>query len=101
MDGIGRDAMEISLLAEKALVFDEEPDFAFENVIDLFGLVFVRLGVLARLARCDHQAALIAVSLFNDHTAGAGLAALIALVAFDIFSFGMKRHVIVPPCEKL
>src|SRR5262249_39783066 len=69
VDPIGRDTMKIARLAMITLVFDEEPDFAFKNVIDLLRSVHVRPRVVARWPQRDQKAALVAVSLPNDHRA--------------------------------
>jgi hypothetical protein len=67
MNFVRWDAMEISLLAQVALVFDKEPDFSFHHVIDLFGDVHMGFRVVARRPRGDHEAALVAVGLPHHH----------------------------------
>src|SRR6266545_8079050 len=64
---IGGDAMEVAFLTEVTFVLDEEPDLAVKNVIDLFGFMLVRLGVIAGSPGSDHQAALIAVAFAHNH----------------------------------
>src|SRR6266511_597376 len=89
---VGRDAMEVAFLTEVTFVFDEEPDLAVKNVIDLLGFVLVRLGMIAGSSSRDHQAALIAVAFTHNHRTGAGFASLISLVLRDIGAFCLSRH---------
>jgi hypothetical protein len=86
---VGRDAMEVTFLTEVTFVFDKEPDLAVKNVIDLFGFMLVRLGMIARSSSRDHQTALIAVAFPNYHGTGASFASLISLVLRDIGAFHM------------
>ena len=72
--------MKVAFLTEKTFVFDKKPNLAFENVIDLFRLVLMRLGVITRSSGGDHQAALVAVAFADDHLARAGLAGLSSVV---------------------
>src|SRR5512135_1808486 len=92
MHGVRGNAMEVAFLAEVARVSDEEPDLAVQDVIDLLGLVLMRLGVIARPSGGDHQAALVAVAFAHDHGAGAGFAALYSVVFRNLVAFNMQGH---------
>ncbi len=72
--------MKVAFFAEKTFVFDKKPNLAFENVIDLFRLVLMRLGMIARSSGRDHQAAFVAVAFADNHLTGAGLASLSSVV---------------------
>ena len=87
--GVGGDAVKIAFFTEIAVVFNEEPDLAVHDVIDLFRLMLMRFGMISRAARGDHQAALVAVTLAHDHLASAGFTALITLVFLHLASFDM------------
>src|SRR5918992_4001626 len=69
LEAVRWDPMEVARFAMIAFVLDEEPDFALERMIDLFGRVHVRLCVIARRSQRDQKAALVTVGLTNDHRA--------------------------------
>jgi hypothetical protein len=87
MHRVGRNPMKIPFFAEITFVFDEEPDLTLQDVIDLFGFVLMRFGVISRPSGCDHQTALVAVAFADNHCTRAGFASLISLVFGDIGAF--------------
>src|ERR1043166_9380579 len=93
---VRRHALEVALLALIALLLDEEPYLAFEDVVDLLGFVHVRSRMIARRARRDHQAALVAVALERDHRAFALAAAARRRALGDVLLFCVKRHRLSP-----
>src|SRR5437899_8763861 len=72
MHRVGRDPMEVAFLTEVTFVLDEEPDLAVKNVIDLFGFVLMRLGVIAGSSSRDHQTAFIAVAFAHNYRTADG-----------------------------
>src|SRR5262245_33517138 len=80
MHRVGGDTMKIAFLAEITFVFDKKPNLAFENVIDLFRLVLMWLGMITGSSSRDHQAALVAIAFADHHLTGAGLAGLSSVV---------------------
>src|SRR5690349_19166988 len=89
MDGIGRDTLKISFLAVKTLFFDEEPDFAFQDVVDLLRFMFVRFGMIPGRSDRDHQTAFVSIAFFYDHRAGARLSGLNTLRLRHLTTFRM------------
>src|SRR6478672_12611357 len=77
---IGRNTMEVALLTQVALILDEKPDLAVEDIIDLLRFVLVRFGVIPGLSGCDHEAAFVAIAFAYDHLTGPGLPGLSAVV---------------------
>src|ERR1051325_6821440 len=92
VDFVRRYALEVALLALIALLLDEEPYLAFEDVVDLLGFVHVRPRMIARRARRDHKAALVAVALERDHRAFALAAAARRLALGNVLPLCVKRH---------
>src|SRR6185295_14155560 len=84
VDFVRRHALEVALLALIGLLLDEEPYLAFEDVVDLLGFVHVRPRVVARRARRDHEAALVAVAFERDHRTLALAAAARRLALGDV-----------------
>src|SRR4030095_6124119 len=89
---VRRHALKIAGFAVERLVFDEEPDLAFEYVIELLGGMGMGCRVIARCAHRVHQAAFAAVGALYDPRAYALLAAADYLPIGNIFRLAMKRH---------
>jgi hypothetical protein len=70
----------------KASILDEKSP-AVHHVVDLFGLMLVRFGVIPRSSGSDHQAALVAVALSHHHRSRSGFPALNAIVFGYILAF--------------
>src|SRR5882724_11258796 len=87
---VGRYPLEIPLSTVKAAIFDEKPNLAFQNIVDLFGFVSVGLGVVSGRSYRNHQAALIAVSFFDDHRPLSGLSFLNSLSSWNFLILYMK-----------
>ena len=76
----------------KALVLDEEPNLAIHDVIDLFRLVLMGLGMITGCPGGDHKAAFIAVALSDNHGSGSCFPCLDSLSFRNIALFNMQRH---------
>src|SRR4030095_2894951 len=92
MDFVRGDAMEISLVAQIALVFDEEPDLAFQHVIDLLRDMHVGLRVVARRPRGHHETALVAIGLPHDHRALSLVSTQYDFFHRNVFRFYAQGH---------
>src|SRR5262245_62511944 len=67
VDRVRRDPRKIALLAEKSLVLNEEPDFSFEDIVDLLAFVNMRGRMIAGRAHGYFHAGIIAIdSLCRD-----------------------------------
>jgi hypothetical protein len=89
--------VEVAFFAEIAFIFNEKPDFPVENVIDLFRLMLVRLGMITRSAGSDHQAALVAIAFADGHRTGPGVAALNPIILGNFVAFDVQGHKHLPP----
>jgi hypothetical protein len=96
MSFVGRDSLEITLLAMKALFLDEEPDLAFQDIVDLFRFVSVGLGMVTGCSYRNHEATFISVALFDDHGAVSRLSPLNSLSPWYFVVFHVKCHFIRP-----
>src|SRR5258705_11268645 len=67
VDAVRWDSMKIACLTVITFVLDEEPDIAFEHMIDLLRSMHVGPGMVARRSQRDEKAALVTVGLPNDH----------------------------------
>src|SRR5207253_8787894 len=74
VDLVGGNALKITLLAVKAFLLHEKPDLPLAHIIALLRIIGVGLRVVPRPSGCDHQTALVAVSLLDHHRALAGWA---------------------------
>src|SRR4029453_4939827 len=92
MNFVRRDAMKISLVAQVALVLDEEPDLAFQHVIDLLRDMHVGLRVVARRPRGHHETALVAIGLPHDHRALSLVSPQYDFLHRNVFCFYAKGH---------
>src|SRR5690606_3158078 len=82
MDGIAWNAAEVAGLHQEAVVVDENPNFSFGHVVDLLGVVNVRVGVISGTAHSNHHVAVIAVNHLGGHGATAYLEYVLAF--FDV-----------------
>src|SRR5437870_13454317 len=89
VNGVGGDTLKIAFLAMKTFVLDKKPNLTFHHVVNLFGFMLMRLGVITRRAGSDHQAALVAVALFDDHRTGSRFTTLDSFRLRDIVVLGM------------
>src|SRR4029450_5884525 len=92
MDSVRGDAMKISLLAQIPLVLDEEPDLAFQHVIDLLRDGHVGFRVVARRPRGHHEAAFVAIGLFHDHRALSLVSTQYDFLYRNVFCFYAQGH---------
>src|SRR5262249_27223 len=87
--GVSGNSLRDPLLAMKALVLDEEPNLTIHDVIDLLRFVLMGFGMIAGRPGGDHEAAFIAVALFDNHGSGARFSRLDSLRFRNIAAFNM------------
>jgi hypothetical protein len=84
--------VEVAFFAKKAFVSDKKPDLAVENVVNLFGFMLMRFGMVPRPAGGDHQTAFITITFPDHHRTGSSFAALNSIVFGNLCALEMQGH---------
>src|SRR5208282_5532818 len=83
-------AGKVPLLHQKGITLDEDPHFAFQKIVELFGVVAMWIGVVTRRANSDHHVAEIAVNHLGRHGATADLQNVLTFL--NVITFHQQRH---------